>query len=101
MPVWVPSPAWDDTQDAGGLTAHERAFQQALYYHRRIYLWGGGRVTNERTGHRERVRNPDRTHALNVNWTDQRDPAGRRLWIRARAPGEASKWAKREGWTGK
>jgi|HubBroStandDraft_5_1064220.scaffolds.fasta_scaffold107764_2 hypothetical protein len=98
--AWVPSPGWDDYLDQGGLTAHERAFQQALYYHRRVYLWGGGYVINERTGVRERVRNPQRTHALHVEWTDQSGTLGRRVRVRARKPGEASLWAKRAGWTG-
>ena len=85
--------------DAGGLTANERAFQQALYYHQWIYLWGSG---YDAAG--ERARNPYRRYSLVRTWGPVvKGPDGRQyrqLRVRIKRPGNASLWAKGQGWTG-
>lgn len=80
--------------DRGGLTAWERAFQQALYYHRRIYRHGSPYYTRDpATGRRTETPNPDRTHALQVEWSPRlRD--SRVIAARAHSIGEASLFAK-------
>lgn len=95
--VLVPTPAGGRAKDAGGLTRHERAFLQACYYHRLIYLWGSGTVNGER------VRNPHRRYSLERSWgrTERRGGQfGRVLRIRLHRVGEASLYAQGKGWTG-
>jgi hypothetical protein len=97
VPMLVPTPAGQRGRDAGGLTHHERAFLQACYYHRLIYLWGGGFVGGERR------RNPHRRFALEREWgrTERRGQVvGRVLRVRVHRVGEASLWAADQGWTG-
>ena len=85
--VYVASPPGDEV-DRGGLTAHERAFTQAMYHDRRVYLWGTG--SNEDGTRR---RNPDREWALKVVWTQRRTRAGRLARVRVFPVGEASLYA--------
>lgn len=92
----VPTPPGGRERDAGGLTHHERAFLQACFYHRLIYLWGSGTVDGQR------VRNPDRRYALERSWgrTERRGGQfGRVLQVRVHRVGEASLWAESSGWT--
>lgn len=92
--AWVPSPeAERDELDDGGLTHHERAFLAACYHHRLIYMWGSGRVD----GHR--VRNPERRYSLKREWGPLQ-ARGRVLRVRVIRTGEASLYAKDQGWTG-
>lgn len=84
--------------DPAGLTHHERAFLQACYYHRLIYMWGSGT-----DGEGNRVRNPDRRYSLKRRWggmSSRGRYSGRILEVRALRVGEASLYAKERGWTG-
>lgn len=97
VPVLVPTPPGGRARDAGGLTHHERAFLQACYFHRLIYLWASG------TTGKERIRNPDRRYSLERSWgrTERRGGQfGRVLRVRVHRTGEASMWAAGQGWTG-
>jgi hypothetical protein len=85
----IASPAGDPA-DRGGLTAHERAFTQALYYHRRIYRHGMPYYVYDSAGNRHENPNPDRTHALEVSWMPGRVAGGRVVAVRAWSIGEAS-----------
>lgn len=91
--TWVPSPR-DAETDPGGLTHRERAFLQAVYYHRLIYMWGGG---FDEDG--ERIRNPYRTHSIKREWGPVQ-ARGRLLRVRAIRVGEASLYALEQGRTG-
>lgn len=91
--TWIPSPGGAE-RDAGGLTHRERAFLQAVYYHRLIYMWGGGFDENG-----ERIRNPYRTHSIKREWGPVQ-ARGRLLRVRAIRVGEASLYALEQGRTG-
>lgn len=81
------------TLDRGGLTENERAFKQALYYHRLIYRHGRGGWTDE-AGHWHQNPNPDRTHALKFRVVGQHGPGGyRNVQVRVHSIGEASLYA--------
>lgn len=90
----------DVAEDKGGLTAWERAFEQACYYHRRIYRHGtpyyvhdaAGRIMRDADGRRLETPNPDRTHALKVEWSP-RVRRSRVIAIRVHSIGEASVYA--------
>ena len=84
----VASPAGADV-DRGGLTAQERALQQAMYYDRRIYLHGSP-ARNRDGSHNP---NPDRTHALKVQWARVRVKNMRVMRFRVISIGEASLYA--------
>jgi hypothetical protein len=92
--VLVASPeAERDDLDQDGLTHHERAFLQACYYHRLIYLHGPGYWTDE-NGRQHQNPNPDRRYALKRRWGDgvreQGRFLGRDLFVRVVRVGEAS-----------
>lgn len=91
--TWIPSPAGEET-DVAGLTHHERAFLQAVYYHRLIYMWGSGFDSDG-----QRRRNSERTHSIKRDW-GRVQARGRVLRVRAIRVGEASLYAKERGWTG-
>lgn len=83
-------------KDQDGLTHHERAFLQACYYHRLIYLWG-------ETVDGQRMQNPHRRYALIRRWDEGRTARGRYggrvLRVRVTRVGEASVYAYDHGRT--
>jgi hypothetical protein len=96
-PAWVASPAGDPV-DKGGLTAHERAFTQALNYDKRVYRHGTPRyVTDPATGDRVDNPNPYREWSVKTVWTGERGARGRKVRVRVFPVGEASLHAQRQG----
>jgi hypothetical protein len=101
---YIPStPAERRHLDDGLQTASERAFGQACHYHRLIYMWAPGTETDA-LGRRRRRRNPDRRYSLPWEWGDvitaPDGTSARQFRVRVKRIGEASLWAKGEGWTG-
>lgn len=93
--AYVPSPAGDPV-DHGGLTAHERAFGQALRYDKRIYAHGFPQyIRDPVTGEKVHNPNPDREWAIKVDWTQTRTARGRAVRVRVFPVGDASLYAER------
>ena len=84
----VASPA-SSPIDRGGLSQQERALQQAMYYDQRIYFHGRP-AWNKDGSHNP---NPDRTHALKVQWARVRVADRRVMRFRVISIGEASLYA--------